>query len=214
MAKSKAVEASREGDRAASVDIKSVETLGLGFRRYERVDFTLRGPDGSVMALDREVLRAGLVVGVLPVDLARGEVVLIRQFRLAAHLATGLGSLVELVAGRVDAGETPAAAACRECREEIGLDPLELAPIRTFMPAVALADEVMSLWLARVDARKLPDIAGHLEEGEVIQPLRFGFDAALALLEGDAIVNAPLVIALQWLAANRHRLSEVLRTRA
>ena len=53
--------------------------------------------------------------GVLPLDLARDEIVLLRQFRLAAHLANGRGSLIEIVAGHVEAGELPVDAARREC---------------------------------------------------------------------------------------------------
>ncbi len=63
------------------------------------------------------------MAAVLPVDLARDEVVLLRQFRLAAHLANGDGSLVEIVAGHVEANEQPVATARRECVEEIGVAP-------------------------------------------------------------------------------------------
>jgi hypothetical protein len=39
-------------------------------------------------------------------------------------------------------------------------------------------------------------------------------DAALAALAGRAIRNGPLIVALQWLALNRCRLAEIVRTGA
>mgnify|MGYP001119557514 CR=1 FL=1 len=53
----------------------------------------------SAAELDLE-LGQGLRPAVLPIDLDRDEIVLIRQFRLGAHLALGKVDLVEVPAGR------------------------------------------------------------------------------------------------------------------
>ena len=76
------------------------ERPAKGFFDYQRFQVTL--PAG---AQTRDVVRAGKVVAVLPLDLERGEIVMIRQFRPAAHLANGKGEMVEIVAGRVEPGE-------------------------------------------------------------------------------------------------------------
>ena len=54
-----------------------------------------------------------------------------------------------------------------------------------------------------------PSSRGHTEEGENIRVLRFSFDEALALLANGRIVNAKTIIALQWLALNRHQLDSL-----
>jgi ADP-ribose pyrophosphatase len=36
-------------------------------------------------------------------------------------------------------------------------------------------------------------------------------DAALSALAAGAVRNGPLVVALQWLALNRHRLADIAR---
>src|ERR1041385_3521169 len=102
-------------DRAADAALSAPELLGKGFFDYQRYQVTL--PSG---AQTRDVLRAGKVIAVLPLDIERGEIVMIRQFRPAAHLANGQGEMIELVAGRVEAGESLAETARRECQEEIG----------------------------------------------------------------------------------------------
>jgi len=88
-------------DEPADVVIAGREALPGGFRAYERLRARRAGEEVEV----RDLLRAGAAVAVLPIDLSRGEVVLIRQFRLAAHLANGKGDLVEIVAGHVEANE-------------------------------------------------------------------------------------------------------------
>src|SRR5262249_29071206 len=101
-------------DAAADATVSAPEVLAKGFRSLERYRVTLRHADGHASSLTREVLRVGHVIGVLAIDPARNVIVLIRQFRLAAHLATGLGELVEIVAGHVERGETAEEAARRE----------------------------------------------------------------------------------------------------
>lgn len=162
-------------DLAAAVADHSVEPLAKAFRPYERHHFTLRDPNGEPVRFDRDLIRAGDVVGILPVDLLRREVVLIRQFRLAAHVATGLGDVIEIAAGRCDPGESARDAALRECHEEIGVAPARAARIMTILAAPAFADELMSLWLAEVDAARVPQSAGEEAEGEFIKTLRLPF---------------------------------------
>ena len=197
-------------DVAVDVADHSVELLAQAFRPYERHHFTLATPKGP-MRFDRDLVRAGDVVGVLPVDLARREVVLIRQFRLAAHVAMGLGEIVEIPAGRCDPGESARAAALRECHEEIGVAAKRAARLMTVLVAAAFSDELMSIWLAEVDAGEVPALAGEEDEDEFIRPLRVPIADAVKLVASGRVHSAPLVIALQWLATNEARLDEVLR---
>ncbi len=113
-------------DRPADLTLSAPELLAEGFRDYQRYRLTLRGGDGTQLSQTRDLLLGGHVIAVLPVDLDRDEIVLIRQFRLAGHLASGNGDMIEIVAGRVESGEQLADAARRECREEIGVAPAEI----------------------------------------------------------------------------------------
>jgi ADP-ribose pyrophosphatase len=156
------------------------------------------------------VLHVGKVTAVLPLDLKRGELVLLRQFRLPAHLATGMGELTEIVAGHVEAGETPAEAAFRECVEEIGVRPSALYEIFQFIPVPGSSDEHAFLFLGLVDAANIPERAGAAHEKEATRPMRVPIDTAIAALERKVMRNGFLLMALQWLALNRDRLDAIV----
>jgi len=196
-------------DRAADVSVEKPELLAKGFREYRRYRLTLTGDDGAGRRQTRDVIDGGKVVAVLPVDLARDEIVLIRQFRLPAHLGNGRGDLVEIVAGRVEPGEALEATARRECAEEIGVMPTATAELFTYFTTPGLTDEEVTVFLAAIDASQVP--ARTEMGGEMIRTLRVPIDAALAAVARNEIRNGPAVLALQWLALNRARLAELLR---
>ena len=195
-------------DDRADVVIAGCEVLAEGFRRYERLRVRRSGEN---VPRPLDVLRSGAAAAVLPIDPGRDEVVLLRQFRLAAHLANGRGNLMEIVAGHVEADEQPAEAARRECVEEIGVAPAQLVELFTYLTSPGMSDEEITLFLGIVDASGVPERAGAAAEHEETVPMRVPIDAALAALAGGTVRNGPLIIALQWLALNRGRLSEIVR---
>jgi ADP-ribose pyrophosphatase len=191
-------------DRAAAVTLSAPELLGKGFFDYQRYRVTL--PSGTQT---RDVLRAGKVIAVLPLDIDRGEIVMIRQFRPAAHLANGRGETVEIVAGRVEAGESLAVTARRECQEEIGVAPKVLVELFSYLPTPGLTDEEVTFFVAAIDAARVPERT-HPTEGEYISVLRVPVDDALDALTKGTMRNGPLVLALHWLALSRGRVGEIL----
>lgn len=193
-------------DQPARVELEPGERLAEGFRPYERFRLRLDHADGTHDHQERDVLRGGEVVGVIAFDPAREKLVLLRQFRLPAHLATGRGEMVEIVAGGVEAGEDLKEAAARECLEETGLVPRALVQLMRFLPTPGLTDEYAALFLGLVDSERLPERAGMADEVEVTHPFAIGLDDALEALAQGRFANGYLIIALQWLALNRHRL--------
>jgi len=195
-------------DCLANAAVTRPDLLGQGLYRYERFHVALSDNAGM---LTRDIVRVGRVVVIVTVDLVLDQVVLIRQFRLGAHLAIGLGELVELPAGRVEPGEELIDAARRECLEEIGTAPHTLVPIFSVLPSPGMSDEHMSFFLGLVDASKVPARAGASHEHEETHPVCVSTDRALAALQAGGLHYGAAVLGLQWLALNRDRLGEIAR---
>jgi ADP-ribose pyrophosphatase len=190
-------------DRAADVTLSPPQSLCQGFFDYQRYRLTLKDASQT-----RDVVRAGKVAAVLPVDTARSEIVLIRQFRLPAQLANGRGDLIEIVAGRVEPGEQPTETARRECGEEIGVEPDSLIELFTYLTTPGLTDEEVTIFLAAVDGSQVPERTN--AGGEQIETVRVSIDAAIEAMTLGHIRNGPLIIALQWLALNRSGVTDML----
>jgi ADP-ribose pyrophosphatase len=195
-------------DREADVTVASQSMIGRGYMPYERYEISIARPGEPPLLQQRDMLRAASVVAVLPVDLARQQVVLLHQFRLSAHFATGRGEMVEIVAGRIDDGETRATAARRECEEEIGVTPERMAELFTVLPSPGLTDERVTLFVGFVNASKVPARSGLAGENEDTRPFAVSIDDAISSLERGTAANALLVTALQWLAIHRAELTD------
>ncbi|HET9717519.1 MAG TPA: NUDIX hydrolase [Pseudolabrys sp.] len=197
-------------DRAVEAIVSPPQLLAGGYREYCRFDLTLRGGNGAPVAQQRDVLLGGKVVVVMPIDLAHEQIVMVRQFRLSAHIANGRGDLIEFVAGRVEENESISDAAQRECVEEIGIAPGKLIEVLTYLPTPGLTDEQITLFLAKIDASPLREGARVTPDGERLHVVRAHVDHAIEALARGAVHSGPTVLGLQWLALNRGRLVELL----
>jgi ADP-ribose pyrophosphatase len=106
----------------------------------------VRLPSGK--EADLAIVRHSPSVVLIPVR-DDGRVVMIKQYRHALKR-----EMWELPAGSVDAGETPEAAAARECEEEIGLAPSRIERLGSFFPVPGYCDEEMIFF--RVSGLKAP----------------------------------------------------------
>ena len=197
-------------DLSADVFLSRPQMLAKAYRDYHRYNVTLQDKDGPVVQ-ERDVLIAGKVIVVIPIDAARQEIVLIRQFRLPAHLANGRGDLVEFVAGRVEAGKSLMEAARRECKEEIGVEPGKVVELFTFLSTPGVTDEEITIFLAAVDAVTVHEGPLTTPDGERLFVQRVSIDAAVSALDRHMMRGSPMIIGLQWLALNRENIAGLLR---
>jgi ADP-ribose pyrophosphatase len=120
------------------------------------------------------------------------EVILIRQFRYA------IGRWIwELPAGTLDPGESPRAAARRECAEEIGLVPGRVRKVGVFYPTPGFCDEVMVYYACTKLARPARAIAQ--DPDEQIEPRLFTLRRLRALIARGDIVDMKTVVGLSLL---------------
>jgi len=146
----------------------------------------VRMPNGREVTVD--VVRHSPSVVIIPVP-EPGHVILIRQFRYALRR-----SLWEFPAGSVDAGETPEAAARRECHEEIGLVPDTIVRLAAFYPTPGYCDEEMVFF--RVSGLNATDEQAAVDEDEDIEPRTFPLREAREMVRRGEIVDMKTVVGL------------------
>jgi len=150
--------------------------------RVDRVRF----PHGRDVRL--EVVRHPPSVVLIPMPSA-GEVVLVRQFRYPVNRW-----MWELPAGSLDPGETPEAAARRECHEEIGLLPARTELVGRFYPTPGYCDEEMMIF--RIDGLEQPRSTAEQDEDEILEPKTFTLAAARAMVQDGTITDMKTALAL------------------
>ena len=192
-----------------ALEILDRETAYQGFFRIDRYRLRHRLFSGGWSpVLMREAFERGRAAGVLLYDPVRDAVVLIEQFRLAAHLAGLSAWQLEIVAGIIDRdGESEAEVARREAKEEAGLAILgELLPIHRFLTSPGGSTETVALFCGRVDSAGAGGIHGRADEHEDIKVVVKSYGEAIRLVRDCEIDNGFTLLALYWLAANRAKL--------
>lgn len=165
-----------------------------------RADYELRRRDGSWQKQVRESYDIGDGAAVLPVDPARGTLLLVRQFRWPIF-ERGEGKLpIEAIAGKLD-GDTPLACVVKEAREEAGAEIRDPQCVLRCFTSPGAVKEELSLFVARYDSTAARTKGGgDAQEGEDIEVLEVPIPEAVAMVDRGAIRDAKTVILLQWLA--------------
>src|SRR5437660_4570268 len=139
------------------------------------------------------IVRHPPAVVVIPIQ-QDGRGILIRQFRAAVDR-----DLWEVPAGSLDPGESPEAAAMRECEEEIGLAPATVERLGSLYPTPGYCDEEMIFFRA-LDLRKPAADSPHkADEDEDIQAEAFTVTEARAMVARGEIVHLKNAYALTLL---------------
>src|SRR3954451_9765466 len=165
------------------IEILGQEWLSQGFMklakytvRHERFDGSMIGP------FTREIVMRTTAVGVLPYDPVADKILLIEQFRLAAHLAGMPAWQREVIAGISDREETPEELAKREAIEEANCAVTDLVEMQRFLLSPGMSTEVLILYCGRMDSNQVTGVHGLDSEHEDIRSTLFDAIEIPALL--------------------------------
>ena len=156
--------------------------------------------------ISREVFERGQAGAALLYDPQRDEVVLIRQFRPGAYAAGMEPWLWEIIAGILEANETPEQLIVREAREEANIAIADPITIGRYLVSPGGTSETCAIFCARTDAAQAAGVHGLASENEDIAVHALPFAQILAMLEQGQFQNAKTIIGLQWLVLHRERL--------
>ena len=120
------------------------------------------------------------------------KLVVVEQYRKALER-----SIIEIPAGKLEAGEEPAVTARRELEEETGYGCHELTFLQSFYTSPGFADEIIHIFIAR-DLYEIENRAA-LDEDEFVELLEISLEEALQMVAEQKILDAKTAFAVQWL---------------
>jgi ADP-ribose pyrophosphatase len=153
----------------------------------------IRYPDGS--EADVDIVRHPGASAVVPfLSDPEGEdpqILLLRQYRYAAD-----GYLYEIPAGRLDPGESPAACAARELKEETGCTAKQIEPLITMVTTPGFTDERIHLFIAT----DLTHGEAAREADEFADVIVMRLSEALELIQRGEIVDGKTALGILYAA--------------
>jgi nudix-type nucleoside diphosphatase (YffH/AdpP family) len=183
-----------------TIRITATEPLSDDYRRLEKISFDYGRTDGSTQQLTREIYHVDDGVSVLPYDLQRRSVLLVRQFRLPAYLRGQNAFMLEAPAGFLEGGEIEASAR-REVEEETGyrVGSLEKAFEAMMVPG-CITHVVHGFVAPYTPADRVGPGGGLAEEGEDIDVAELPIERAIEMIAMGEISDGKTIMLLQYLA--------------
>ena len=154
---------------------------------FQAVRDTVRLPDGQTATRDY-ILHPGAVVVVPLLD--DGRIVLERQYRHPVREV-----LIEMPAGKLDAGEDRLACAQRELLEETGYSAREWAYAGKMALAVGYSDEYIHVYFAR----GLTLSQTQLDHGEFVEVITAAPEEFLGWCRDGRVVDSKTLVCGLWL---------------
>ena len=179
------------------VRVLGEQVLSNNWGLVKKTTIELKRRNGEWQRQERETYDRGDGAGVLLYNRAQRTVILTRQFRFPVFAHGEAGWLVEVVAGKLD-GDHPVTTAKKEAEEESGYRVHDVALVMSAYMSPGSVTEKLSLFLAEYDAGSKVSAGGGLaDEGEDIEVLELGIDAALGMIETGEIADAKTIMLLQ-----------------
>ncbi len=150
----------------------------------------VRLPDGRVA--NREVVIHCGGAAICAVD-SEGYMYMVKQFRIAASK-----EMLEIPAGKLEAGEDPKECAIRELKEETGVTAKNVIPIVSYFATPGYCTEKLHIFYATDLEKGNPD----RDEGEFLHVKKYKVETLLDMVNKGEITDGKTVIAILWAIQN------------
>ncbi|MCE5285455.1 MAG: NUDIX hydrolase [Pelosinus sp.] len=141
-------------------------------------------PNGNKSS--REIIRHPGAVAIVPI-LNDGRIVMVRQYRYPIA-----DTLLEIPAGKLDAGETPKECAVRELSEETGYVAHTLKKLTAIVTTPGFTDEVIHIYLAT----DLEMTEQHTDEDEFINMELYSKEELRVMIDNGMLSDAKTLVGL------------------
>lgn len=185
------------------ISLIETQILSDEWGRLTKTVMDYRRDDGTVQRLTRENYDHGNAAAILLFNPEAETVLLVRQFRYPVLANGDPAFLLEVCAGLLD-GDEPLACAEREALEETGHAPRDIVHICDAYMSPGSVQEKVSLFLGHYGPDTFRHKGGGLaEEGEELEVVELGFDAALRMIGTGELTDAKTIMLIQHLALKR-----------
>jgi len=182
------------------VRIKTVRVLSDGHGKLESTTLEWRRASGEWQTQTRETYDRGGAATILPYNLARRTVVLVRQFRYPPYASGYDDLMIEAAAGLLD-DAAPEERIRLEAEEEVGYCLREVRRIFEAFTSPGALTEKIHFFVAEYEPdMRVSDGGGLASEGEDIEVLELSIEDALAMIADGRIVDAKTIMLLQYAA--------------
>ncbi len=182
------------------IRLKGERVLSDHYGTLKSTTFEWHRNDGQWQSMTRDVFDRGNAATILPYNLARRTVVLVRQFRLPAYVNGYDDLLIEAAAGLLD-DASPEDRIRAEAEEEIGYRLHHVHKVFEAFMSPGVVTEKIHFFVAEYEAgMRISDGGGLAHEGEDIEVLELAFDEALAMVADGRIVDGKTIMLLQHAA--------------
>jgi nudix-type nucleoside diphosphatase (YffH/AdpP family) len=187
------------------IRIKDVRVLSDNHYLLKTTTFEYRRGNGEWQTQHRETYDRGNGAALLPYNLAKRTVVLVRQFRFPAYVNGYDGLMIEAAAGLLD-NASPEARIRAEAEEETGYRLGAVAKVfEAFMSPGAVTEKLHFFVAEYEPAMRVGSGGGLASEGEDIEVLELAIDEALAMFADGRIADAKTIMLLQYAALHIFR---------
>ncbi|GGG17058.1 ADP-ribose pyrophosphatase [Lysinibacillus alkalisoli] len=145
-------------------------------------------PNGKVGK--RELVKHPGAVAIIAIT-SDDKIVLVEQFRKPLER-----TIIEIPAGKMEAGELPLHTAKRELEEETGYGAEHWEHVQTFSTSPGFADEIIHIYVAQ----NLYEVSNRavMDEDEFVELIEVSLQDAQQLMTNEQIYDAKTVFAIQW----------------
>jgi len=187
------------------IRVKNVRLLSDNRYILKTTTFEWRRANGEWQKQDRETYDRGNGATLLPYNVKRRTVVLVRQFRYPAYVNGCDDLLIETAAGLLD-NASPENRIRAEAEEETGYRLHEVHKVfEAFMSPGAVTEKLHFFVAAYEPDMKIGSGGGIASEGEDIEVLELSIDEALAMVASGRIADAKTIMLLQYAALHIFR---------
>ncbi|WP_315765901.1 NUDIX domain-containing protein [Bradyrhizobium sp. SZCCHNR2009] len=182
------------------IRVEDVRVLSQSYGKLTNTKLAWRRDDGSWQTQQREVYDRGNAAAILPYNLQKRSVILVKQFRYPAFVNGHDDLLIEAAAGLLD-DATPEERIRLEAEEETGYRLHDVKFVfEAFMSPGAVTEKI-HFFVAEYEPQMRVSAGGGLaHEGEEIEVLQLLIEDALAMISDGRIVDAKTIMLLQHAA--------------